>query len=104
MTKLRLTKRYRDALRHFLLPRYKHYEQERMKEDYRKIIWLLEDSANNPEYNVPVGFSSDHTQEPMQLERTVHCARHVNGTFLVQFSASLSKDFAKPAGETNVKN
>lgn len=94
MSKLRLTKRYREALKRFLLPRYKTYEHARMKEDFEKIVGKLEYEANKPEHNVPVSFTSDHSASPVSLERTVHCVRHVNGTFLVQFHAFLKKDFA----------
>ncbi len=94
MSKLRLTKRYRDALKSFLLSRYKTYEHARMKEDFEKIVGMLEKEANKPEYNVPMSFTSDHIGNAVSLERTVHCVRHVNGTFLVQFHAFLKKDFA----------
>lgn len=92
--KLRLTKRYRDALKSFLLPRYKTYEHARMKEDFEKIVGMLEHEANKPEFNVPISFTSDHNGTAVSLERTVHCVRHVNATFLVQFHAFLNKDFA----------
>ncbi len=97
--KLRLTKRYRDALKKFLLPRYKTYEYARMKEDFEKIVEMLETEANKPEYNVPMSFTSDHGNEQVTLERTIHCVRHINGTFLVQFHAFLKKDFAPAVQE-----
>lgn len=99
MPKLRLTKRYREALKKFLLPRYKNYEHSRMREDFEWIVGMLETEANKPEYNVPVGFAADHENKQVTLERTIHCVRHINGTFLVQFHAFLKKDFAPAVQE-----
>lgn len=70
-----------------------------MREDFEWIVGMLETEANKPEYNVPVGFAADHENEPVTLERTIHCVRHINGTFLVEFHAFLKKDFAPAVQE-----